>query len=58
MLQSGREVRALVHSHITNDQEVSEIAHQISAQIRQEINFPGQIKITVVKEGKHVEYAT
>jgi ribonucrease Y len=58
VLQSGREVRALVHSNITNDQEVSEIAYQISAQIRQEINFPGQIKITVVKEGKHVEYAT
>ena len=58
VLQAGREVRALVSPDGTHDQDVTDLSNDIAHKLRQELTFPGQVRITVLKESKHVEFAT
>ena len=58
VLQAGREVRALVTPDSTSDQDVRDLSSDIASRLRQELSFPGQVRITVVKESKVVKYAT
>jgi ribonuclease Y len=58
VLQAGREVRAIVTSDTVGDEDIRELSDEIALKLRQELTFPGQVRITVLKESKFVEYAT
>lgn len=57
IMQAGNEVRALVTPRGVEDSEVQALANDIAYKLRQEITFPGQVKVTVVRESQYVEYA-
>lgn len=56
-LQAGREVRIIVESQKVNDNKAGEIAKEIAQKIKDELDYPGQIKVTVIREMRAVEYA-
>jgi ribonuclease Y len=49
-VQGGREVRVYVHENRVSDERAVELSAQIAAQISDELTFPGQIKVTVIRE--------
>lgn len=56
-LQAGREIRIFVQPTSVTDDEAVQLARNISKKIEQELQYPGQIKVTVVRETRAVEYA-
>ncbi len=56
-IQAGREVRILVQPDKVDDAGAMHLARDISKKIEQEIQYPGQIKVTVIREKRCVEYA-
>ncbi|MCX7919800.1 MAG: ribonuclease Y [bacterium] len=56
-LQAGREIRVIVEPEQVNDVHAAKLARDISKQIEKELQYPGQIKVTVVREVRAVEYA-
>jgi len=57
VLQAGREIRALVSPEGIDDQEVVDLSNDIAVKLRHELNFPGQVRVTVLRESRHVDYA-
>lgn len=56
-IQAGRELRIMVKPEEIDDLEAVRIARDIRKQIEEELNFPGHIKVTVIRETRAVEYA-
>lgn len=56
-LQAGREVRILVESEKVTDEEAVWLSKDIARRIESELEYPGQIKVTVIRETRAVEYA-
>ena len=56
-IQAGREVRVIVEPSRIDDNEAMQMARNISKQIEEELRYPGQIKVIVVRETRCVEYA-
>ena len=56
-LQAGREVRIIVEEELMDDEKASILARNIARKIEQEMNFPGQIKVNVIREKRAIEYA-
>ncbi len=56
-IQAGREVRLIMKPENVSDEMSWKIAKDLSAQIEQEMTYPGQIKVTVIRESRFVEYA-
>jgi len=56
-LQAGREIRISVLPDIIDDLGVMDLAKNLTKRIEQELNYPGKIKVTVVREKRAVEYA-
>jgi ribonuclease Y len=56
-LQAGREVRIFVHPKKVDDLAASRLARQISKNIEETMQYPGKIKVTVIRETRSVEYA-
>ncbi len=56
-IQAGRELRVLVEPGEVSDEGALLLARQISNRIEKELQFPGQVKITVIRETRSVEYA-
>jgi ribonuclease Y len=56
-LQAGREVRILVESERVTDEEAVWLSKDIARRIENELQYPGQIKVTVIRETRSVDYA-
>ena len=56
-IQAGREIRVLVEPRAIDDDEAMQMARNISMQIEHDMEYPGQIKVTVIRETRCVEYA-
>ena len=56
-IQAGRELRVIVGADKVSDQEADSIAYDLSRQIQTEMTYPGQIKITVIRETRAVQFA-
>lgn len=56
-IQAGRELRVIVGSDKVDDKEAENLSYEISKKIQDEMTYPGQIKITVIRETRAVSYA-
>ena len=56
-IQAGRELRVIVESEKVSDQKADELAFDISQKIQTEMTYPGQVKITVIREKRAVSFA-
>lgn len=56
-IQAGRELRVLVESEKVTDQRSDELSFEISQKIQDEMTYPGQVKVTVIREKRAVAYA-
>ena len=56
-IQAGRELRVVVESEKVTDEKASELAFQISDKIQNEMTYPGQVKVTVIRETRAISYA-
>lgn len=56
-LQAGREIRIVVNSQAVSDEELYALSKDIAKKIENELSYPGQIKVVVIRETRAVEYA-
>ena len=56
-LANGRELRVIVGADKLSDQESEGLSHDIAKKIQDEMTYPGQVKITVIRETRAVSYA-
>ena len=56
-IQAGRELRVMVESEKINDEEASDLSFQISQKIQTDMTYPGQVKVTVIRETRAVNIA-
>jgi ribonuclease Y len=56
-IQAGREIRVLVSSEEVSDEHAHVVARDIAKKIEEEMTYPGQIKVNVIRETRAVEYA-
>jgi ribonuclease Y len=56
-IQAGREVRILVKPEEVTDEICAQISRELAKKIEGELTYPGQIKVTVIRESRYVEYA-
>ena len=56
-IQAGRELRVMVDADAVTDADASQLSFDISQKIEKEMQYPGQIKVTVIREMRSVAYA-
>ncbi len=56
-IQAGRELRVIVESEKVSDQKADELSFAISQQIQEEMTYPGQVKVTLIREKRAISYA-
>jgi ribonuclease Y len=56
-MQAGREIRVMVQPGAIDDDAAIVLSHEIAREIEKELEYPGQIKVTVIRESRAVEYA-
>ena len=56
-IQAGREIRIVVETDKVTDSEAYQLARDITKKVESELEYPGQIKVTVIRETRAVEYA-
>lgn len=56
-IQAGREIRIIARPEEMNDEEIVFLAREISKKIESELEYPGQIKVNVIRETRAIEYA-
>jgi ribonucrease Y len=56
-LQAGREVRVMVSPGALDDDGATLLSHEIAREIEREVEYPGQIKVTVIRESRSVDFA-
>jgi ribonuclease Y len=57
-MQAGRELRVIVGADNIDDKTSEELSFKISEKIQNDMKYPGQIKVTVIREKRAVSYAT
>ena len=56
-IQAGREIRIMVNPEEVNDDSIVLLAHDLAKKIESELEYPGQIKVSVIREARAVDYA-
>ncbi|HPP51431.1 MAG TPA: ribonuclease Y [Thermoguttaceae bacterium] len=56
-IQAGREIRVLVNARETTDETAAKICRDIAKTFEQKLTYPGEIKVTVIRETRHMEVA-
>jgi ribonuclease Y len=56
-MQAGREIRVMVKPDKVDDIQAQVIARDIAKQVEEELTYPGQIRVTVVRESRATEFA-
>ncbi len=56
-MQAGREIRVMVTPGAVDDDDATLLSHEIAREIEKELEYPGQIKVTVIRESRAIEYA-
>ncbi len=56
-MQAGREVRVMVKPERVDDIQAQVIARDVAKQVEEELTYPGQIRVTVVRESRATEFA-
>lgn len=56
-IQAGREIRVIVKPEKISDEEAATVARNITKKIEESLEYPGQIKVTVIRETRAIEYA-
>ncbi len=56
-IQAGREIRIMVKPEVISDDNMKILARDIAKKIENELDYPGQIKVSVIRESRHVDYA-
>jgi ribonuclease Y len=56
-IQAGREVRVMVNPENVNDTGMTELSEQIARRLEEELQYPGQIKVVVIRETRAVDFA-
>lgn len=57
-IQAGREVRVFVRPNDIDDLEAAKLAKEIAAKIEEELTYPGQVKVNVIRESRHQAFAS
>ena len=56
-IQAGRELRVIVGADQIGDEQIPKLSDDIARQIQEEMTYPGQVKITVIRETRAISYA-
>lgn len=56
-IQAGREIRVMVNTDVIDDAHADQLSFDIAEKIEKELDYPGQIKVTVIRETRAVQYA-
>ena len=56
-IQAGREIRVIVQPNKVKDEEITLLSHEVKKKVEQEMDYPGNIKIIVIRETRAVDYA-
>lgn len=56
-MQAGREIHVMVEPEKIDDAEATVLAHDIAAEIEKELQYPGQVRVVVIRESRAVDYA-
>ena len=56
-IQAGREIRIMVESGIVSDEETANLSTSIARKVEKELEYPGQVKVVVIRETRNVEFA-
>jgi len=57
-MRSGKEVRVLVEADAVSDSDVVTLSKEITNRIQKEVEYPGAVRISVIRETRAVDYAT
>ena len=56
-MQSGREIRIIVKPEKITDDQMTILARDVAKQIENEMDYPGQIKVNIIRETRAIDYA-
>ena len=56
-IQAGREIRVMVKPEQVSDDQMTILAHEIASKIESEMDYPGQIKVHLIRESRTVDFA-
>ena len=56
-MHAGREIRVIVHPEEIDDDAAALLSHQIAREVEKQLDYPGQIKVTVIRESRATDYA-
>jgi ribonuclease Y len=56
-MHAGREIRVIVHPEAIDDDAATLLSRQIARDVEKELEYPGQIKVTVIRESRATDYA-
>jgi len=56
-IQAGREIRVMVNTDLIDDAQADQLSYDIAEKIEKDLDYPGQIKVTVIREMRSIQYA-